>query len=187
MKVILKINGARKVYEDCETEIKGEEIIVTRNFRDGDFIINREDGFMLIFKEKGADGFIYDHAFLNFGEDVTISNIAFSGFLEDFQPATEEEKQMMHDALKKQGLQWNAEEKRVEKRVEKIRWRAKQGKGYFALGITTFDVFCYTENFDEMDAKLYNCGNYFRTQEQAKEAAKLVKETLRKYHEEIGE
>ncbi len=25
MKVILKINGARKVYENCETEINGEE------------------------------------------------------------------------------------------------------------------------------------------------------------------
>lgn len=187
MKVILKINGARKVYENCKIEMKENEIIVTRKFKDGDFIVNREDGFMAIFKEKGAGGFLYDYAFLNFGEDVTISNIAFSGFLEDFQPATEEEKQMMHDALKKQGLQWNAEEKRVEKRAEKIRWRAKKGEGYFALGITTFEVFCYTENFDEMDAKLYNCGNYFRTPEHCQEAAKRVEETLRKYHEEIGE
>ena len=182
MKVILKINGARKVYENCETEIKGEEIIVTRNFRDGDFIINREDGFMLIFKEKGADGFIYDHAFLNFGEDVTISNIAFSGFLEDFQPATDEEKQMMHDALKKQGLQWNAEEKRV----EKIRWRAEKGKDYYfvysELTVSNAKELCY-----DLATNRYKALNYFRTEEQAKEAAERVKETLHKYHEEIGE
>jgi hypothetical protein len=186
MKVILKNNGARKVYENCEIEIKENEIIVTRKFKDGDFIINREDGFMAIFKEKGAGGFLYDYAFLNFGEDVTISNIAFSGFLEDFQPATEEEKQMMHDALKKQGLQWNAEEKRVEKRVEKIRWRAKKGGDYHFLTsylttITTSEVGDYT------DTSRYDALNYFRTKKQVEEAAKRVKETLRKYHEEIGE
>ena len=33
----------------------------------------------------------------------------------------------------------------------------------------------------------YNFGNYFHTEEQTKEAARRVKETLRKYHEEIGE
>lgn len=182
MKVILKINGARKVYENCETEINGEEIIVTRNFRDGDFIINREDGFMLIFKEKGADGFIYDHAFLNFGEDVTISIFPCECSLEDFQPATEEEKQLLFDKMKERGLRWNAEEKRV----EKIRCRAKKDGRYHFLNsylttITTSEVGDYT------DTSRYNAFNYFRTEEQAKEAAERVKETLHKYHEEIGE
>ena len=182
MKVILKINGARKVYENCETEIKGEEIIVTRNFRDGDFIINREDGFMLIFKEKGADGFIYDHAFLNFGEDVTISIFPCECSLEDFQPATEGEKKLMHDALKKQGFLWNASEKRV----EKIRWRAENNKVYYYVGnqgITIVD----RENGFYVDKNRHEYGNYFCTRAQAEEAAKRVKEVLRKYHEEIGE
>lgn len=182
MKVILKINGARKVYENCETEIKGEEIIVTRNFRDGDFIINREDGFMLIFKEKGADGFIYDHAFLNFGEDVTISIFPCECSLEDFQPATEGEQKLMHDALKKQGFLWNASEKRV----EKIRWRAENNKVYYYVGnqgITIVD----RENGFYVDKNRHEYGNYFCTRAQAEEAAKRVKEVLRKYHEEIGE
>ena len=182
MKVILKINGARKVYENCETEIKGEEIIVTRKFKDGDFIVNREDGFIAIFKEKGPCGFLYDYAFLNFGEDVTISNIAFSGFLEDFQPATEEEKQMMHDALKKQGLQWNASEKRV----EKIRWRAEKGKDYYFV-YPDLTVINANELGYDLATNRYKALNYFRTEEQAKEAAERVKETLHKYHEEIGE
>lgn len=33
----------------------------------------------------------------------------------------------------------------------------------------------------------YEFFNQFRTEEQAIEAAKLVKDTLRKYHEDIGE
>lgn len=182
MKVILKINGARKVYENCETEIKGEEIIVTRNFRDGDFIINREDGFMLIFKEKGADGFIYDHAFLNFGEDVTISIFPCECSLEDFQPATEGEQKLMHDALKKQGFLWNASEKRV----EKIRWRAEKGKDYYFV-YPDLTVINANELGYDLATNRYKALNYFRTEEQAKEAAERVKETLHKYHEEIGE
>ena len=182
MKVILKINGARKVYENCETEIKGEEIIVTRNFRDGDFIVNREDGFMMIFKEKGADGFIYDHAFLNFGEDVTISNSPCDCSLEDFQPATEGEQKLMHDALKKQGFLWNAEEKRV----EKIRWRAEKGKDYYFV-YPDLTVINANELGYDLATNRYKALNYFRTEEQAQQAAERVKETLRKYHEEIGE
>lgn len=176
MKVILKINGARKVYENCETEIKGEEIIVTRNFRDGDFIVNREDGFMLIFKEKGPRGFLYDYAFLNFGEDVTISNIAFSGFLEDFQPATEEEKQMMHDALKKQGLQWNAEEKRV----EKIRWRADIRVKYYYLDEFLNVKYSWEENLEEDDIR-WLVGNYFKTVGDAEKAVNEAKKVLKEY------
>lgn len=97
--------------------------------------------------------------------------------------ATNEEKQLLFDKMKEQGLKWNAEEKRV----EKIRWRAKSGKYYFSFSGTTFNLDCYTECFARDDTNLYNCGNYFRTKEQAEEAAKRVKETLRKYHEEIGE
>lgn len=33
----------------------------------------------------------------------------------------------------------------------------------------------------------YNAFSYFRTEEQGEEAARCVKETLRKHHEEIGE
>ena len=37
------------------------------------------------------------------------------------------------------------------------------------------------------DENRYEFSNYFRTSEQVEEAAKRVKEVLRKYHEEIGE
>lgn len=45
----------------------------------------------------------------------------------------------------------------------------------------------YEENNNCIDEDLYEFGNYFRTEEQAEEAAKRVKETLRNYHEEIKE
>lgn len=40
---------------------------------------------------------------------------------------------------------------------------------------------------DDVDTNRHSAFNYFRTKEYTAEAAKRVKETLRKYHEEIGE
>lgn len=100
----------------------------------------------------------------------------------DWRLATEEEKQLLFDKMKEQGLKWNTEEKRV----EKIRWRAKKGNDYYSI-----DRFCYfvqdRDDFHLMDDRMYNSFNYFRTEEQAREVARRVKEVLRKYHEEIGE
>ena len=70
--------------------------------------------------------------------------------------------------------------------VEKIRWRAKKGYIYHRLN-------CYLRPESESDSyrtwnqKCHDSYNYFHTEEQTEEAARRVKETLRKYHEEIGE
>lgn len=84
--------------------------------------------------------------------------------------------------MKEQGLKWNAEEKRV----EKIRWRAGVGEEYYFIN-SSLDVLKIEECWSILCGEHYLASNYFRTQEQAEEAAKRVKETLKKYHEEIGE
>ena len=176
--------------EGCKVIINGNEIIIEKDeneFKDGDvlackdslnitcpFIYKNTDeaGFHLFYIGLNCDGFIEEADSINsrWGDNP-------------LRLATEEEKQLLFDEMKEQGLWWNAEEKRV----EKIRWRAGKKGNYFVLYGTAFEVDCYTEIFDEIDADLYNIGNYFRTEEQAEEAAKRVKETLRKFHEEIGE
>lgn len=102
--------------------------------------------------------------------------------LDAFRHASEEEKQFLFDAMKEQGLMWNA----AEKRVEKLMWRAKKGEEYHFMN-TDLTTVNSTELDDDIDTNRYGALNYFRTQEQAEEAAKRVKETLKKYHEEIGE
>ena len=84
--------------------------------------------------------------------------------------------------MKEQGLRWNAEEKKV----EKIRWRAPEKCKYWYCTID-FNAAKTADYRYELDHRMNKYGNYFRTEEQAKEAGKRVKETLRKYHEEIGE
>ena len=104
------------------------------------------------------------------------------GIKKDVRLATDEEKQLLFDKMKEQGLRWNAEEKRV----EKIRWRAERGETYCRMGLGG-GVFYEIDRRTDADNVFYDTLNYFHTEEQTKEAAKRMKEVLRKFHEEIGE
>lgn len=84
--------------------------------------------------------------------------------------------------MKEHGLRWNAEEKKV----EKIRWRAKGDKRYYYVGNQGI-IIADREYGHYYDKNRHEFGNYFSTSEQAEEAAKRVKELLYNYHEEIGE
>lgn len=170
--------GCKAVVKDRSVLFEKEEKEEVQEFKDGDVLCSTLDDLMLIFKATHNHARSYfDSHYNNKGSGNEHWNIEF------FRHATEEEKQLLFDKMKEQGLRWNAKEKRV----EKIRWRAKRGEYYFLFSGTTFKVNCYTECFDKIDANLYHSDNYFRTIEQAEEAAKRVKEVVRKYHEEIGE
>lgn len=84
--------------------------------------------------------------------------------------ATEEERQKLFDRMKEQGLQWNEKEKKV----EKVRWRAKKGERYFHIG-ADLEIGAFTENNDAGDLILYNRNNYFQTKEQAEIKADKIR------------
>ena len=170
--------GCKAVVKDGSVVFEKEEKEEVQEFKDGDVLCGTLDDIILIFKAMHNHArSCFDSHYNNKGWGNERWNIEF------FRHATEEEKQLFFDKMKEQCLKWNAKEKRV----EKIRWRAKRGEYYFLFSGTTFKVNCYTECFDKIDANLYHSDNYFRTKEQAEEAAKRVKEVLRRYHEEIGE
>ena len=127
-------------------------------------------GFHLFYAGVNADG----NPLINDSSNSRWSN-------QNLSHATEEEKQLLFDKMKEQGLQWNAEKKRV----EKIRWRAENGERYYRI-INFSYIESIREYFEVWNNRDYELYNYFRTREQAKEAAKRVKETLMKCHEEIG-
>ena len=194
MKVELQCGDTITIPEGCKAIVKDGSVVFEKEekekvqeFKDGDILVSTANGIRhnaFIYKVEDKKG---SHSYY-IGIDIC-GQLSFDKYLScrwgnyDLSYATEEEKQLLFDKMEEQGLKWNAEEKRV----EKIRWRAKSGKCYFSFSGTTFNLCCYTECFAKDDINLYNCGNYFRTQEQTAEAAKRVKETLRKYHEEIGE
>ena len=182
MKVELQCGDTITIPEGCKAIVKGRSVVFEKEekeevqeFKDGDVLRSICDHEVLIFKKNTCSEYFSSH----YNYSGVGNNMWRIGC---FRHATEEEKQLLFDKMKEQGLQWNAEEKRV----EKIRWRAKDGKEYYYVGnqgilmVDKEDGHCADQNRHEFS-------NYFRTSEQAEEALKRVKETLRKYHEEIGE
>ena len=161
--------------DGCRATIKDGVIIFEKEFKNGDVLHSIHDGLMLIYKESCSSEYFNSHF-------NTLHNHNNGWDVHSFRYATEEEKQLLFAEMKEQGLRWNAEEKRV----EKIRWRAKNKESYYFLNINLMEVSVIETN-DSFDKKLWDIFNYFHTKDQAKEAASRVKETLRKYHEETGE
>ena len=193
MKVELQSGDSFTIPEGCKTIVKDGRVIIEKGeknekqeFKDGDvlvIVVNGKRCNTFIYKSTDKRGFHYYYVGLDVCNQISISESPSNRWSNnDLSYSTEEEKQLLFDKMKEQGLKWNAEEKRV----EKIRWRAKEGERYYALGRALESVILF-ENGDTYDDDLWNALNHFRTEEQTKEAARRVKETLRKYHEEIGE
>ena len=188
MRIELQAGDKITIPEGCRAQINDNDVVIekeekSKDFKRGDILVSLYGEIILVDDYDFKGGHLY--SFVNVDRYGQLSKEPYFQWNEwhDWRLATEEEKQQLFDKMKEQGLKWNAEEKRV----EKIRWRAKRGEYYFLFRSTTLKVDCYTECFDEIDANLYYSDNYFRTNEQAEEAAKRVKEVLHKYHEEIGE
>ena len=203
MKVELQCGDTITIPDGCKATIKDGSVVFekeekeeakTQDFKDGDVLTSLFDNkVVFIFKEdelkqkENKNDYYVCHIYVSSSIGYTIEvptkdSLSFCGHKDEVRLATDEEKQLLFDKMKKTGLKWNAEEKRV----EKIRWRAKEGEEYFMIEADV-KVKAYRDDNDEDDNTLYNALNYFHTEEQCKEAAKRVKETLKKYHEEIGE
>lgn len=188
MEVKLKAGDSLNIPEGCKAVIKDDVVVFEKEqeFKDGDILVpvrngKRENAF--IYKGTDKGGFHSYYVGMDEGKWLYISKSSTRRWCNtNLSYATEEEKQLLFDKMKEQGLKWNAEEKKV----EKIRWRAKKGEEYRFMN-TDFTTVCTTELGDDVDTNRYDALNYFRTKEQAEEAAKRIKEVLCNYHEEIGE
>lgn len=188
MKIEFKAGDTITIPKGCKAIVNDESVVFEKmqEFKNGDILIYADYlDYRCPFIYKGTDtrGYHQYYVGVNSVERIILSDNAEerwgNGVL---RQATEEEKQQLFDKMKEQGLRWNAEEKRV----ERIRWRAEGDKEYYYVGNQGV-LMVDKEDAHIIDANRYKFGNYFHTQEQAEEAAKRVNETLRKYHEEIGE
>ena len=191
MKVELQCGDTITIPEGCKAIVKGKSVVFEKeekvqDFKDGDILVAVVDGKRRnAFIYKGSDvlGFHLFYAGINADGNFLINDSSNGRWgCQILSYATEEEKQLLFDKMKEQGLQWNAEEKRV----EKIRWRAEKGDRFYCFD-TDFSVLDGLEEGSKLDDSSWRSYNYFRTVEQVEEAARRIKETLFKYHEEIGE
>ena len=193
MIVELQCGDRIAIPEGCKAIVNGNEVVVEKEekeevqeFKDGDILVtatreSRHNAF--IYKGTDKYGFHSYYVGIDLCSQLFIcehSSNRWNNANLDYD--TEEEKQLLFDKMKEQGLRWNAEKKKV----EKIRWRADVGEKYYFID-SSLDVLHIEECWRNLCNEHYSAYNYFRTKEQAEEAAKRVKETLRKYYEEIGE
>jgi hypothetical protein len=182
MEITLKAGDSLNIPEGCKAIIEDDLITIIEEkqeeFKEGDILHSINTNRMLIFKKYRENSKLL---FSDYFNNARGSN-SDDWFTNKFRLATEDEKQALFDKMKAQGLRWNAEEKKV----EKIRWRADVGVKYYFVD-SLLDVLYIKECWSSLCNKHYSARNYFRTEEQAEEAAKRVKETLRNYHEEIKE
>ena len=188
MKVELQCGDTITIPEGCMAIVKDGSVVFEREekFKDGDILAHADYlNYPCPFIYKGTDarGLYQFYVGVNSVDEIVLPDDVDKRWGNGaLRYATDEEKQLLFDKMKEQGLRWNAEEKRV----EKIRWRAKKGENYYFFDAKLL-VRSIDEDYSAFDNEVWDAFNYFRTKEQAEEAAKRVKETLRKYHEEIRE
>lgn len=180
MKVEFKQGDTITIPEGCKAVIKDNVVVFEREekvqeFKEGDVLHSVHADITLIFEKYSTSYSFTSHY-------STLNAAGFDWAVKSFRHATKEEKSELFDKMKEQGLKWNSEEKRV----ETVRWRAEEEREYFSID-TDIQVCKMFEDNKVCDDAFYNAFNYFRTKEQAEEAARRMKKVLSKYHEEIGE
>ena len=133
MKIILNCGDKINIPDGCKAEIKEAVITIEKEepkFKDGDIVVSieRDNNICPFIYKKEADKGIYKYyAAMTMSKELIVSDGFDYWNAKIHRLATEEEKQFLFDKLAEQSLRWNAEEKKV----EKIRWRAKKSQSYF--------------------------------------------------------
>ena len=200
MKVELQCGDTITIPEGCKAIVKDGSVVFEKEeqteekkeeqeFKDGDVLVDDFKNPLFPFKiimiykgTKSGKGSYECYIHRDTEGNLVRDNSCCNSSLSKIRHATEDEKQFLFNKMKEKGLKWNAEEKRV----ENIRWRIKEGDKYHYIFSTleVSDTIYYDTDAHRLRVENYNC---FRTKEYTAEAARRVKETLRKYHEEIGE
>ena len=174
-------------------EQQGNKIVTTfePEFKEGDILVKKyKDGFfggmeyIFILDNIDIDGLINYKAFyskrsksVTIGTGYGIGSIKDSVHLE-LRYATESERQLLFNAIAKEGRQWNVEKKCIEDLKPK-KWRAEEGGRYYYVNEVLSDVDAAFDLEENIDNGRYMFGNYFETEKQALDAAEKIKELLK--------
>jgi hypothetical protein len=148
--------------------------------KDGDFVVGFKNKtlFLSIYKDVlGTDCFNYHVMMTGFGSRW-YNNWGVNGVALRYM--TNDEKQLLLDALKKDGKRWNAEKKRV----EEIRWRAEEGGLYYTTNIGSNGMLNPYQDIDaycSVDNNRYNLGRYFQHKSDAQRLCDLLNETVKNF------
>ena len=92
------------------------------------------------------------------------------------RPAIDYEKQLLFDALAKEGKMWDAQKKAV---ADLPRWRAEKDCRYYYIKNCDATIDSSDDNRFEVDNNFYESGNYFKTEEAAERVAEQIREIFK--------
>ena len=141
--------------------------------KDGDILYSKEldQEWIIIFKKEENFRFYKYYCMLTIGYRLYFNASCCN---DNFKLANEEQKKILFSELKKQGLIWNQETKKI----EKIRWVPKIGERYFYI-TDFFHINKRSFNNDSIDWAFFHKNNCFQTKEDAQIYADKIKELLK--------
>ena len=168
MKVESQCGDCITIPEGCKAQINGNEVVIvkeekSKDFKRGDILVSLSNEIILVDDYDFKGGHLYSIVHVDRSRQLSKEPYFQWNEWHDWRLATDEEKQLLFDKMKEQGLRWNAEGKRV----EKIRWRAEKGDLYYRINLRGY-VFHEVERRCVTDKTFYDALNYFRTEEYAR-------------------
>ena len=176
-----------KIPEGCKvnsvsTKVENGMVVVTyepkdEEFKFGDYVVfDNEEGLVVkgVLKEFDRT----NDMFVIF--DPSDRGI-FHSYLCGLRHANEEEVKEIKKEMADKGYSIDYDSKQI----VKDNWRANFGKDYLYIR-DTWGIMYDTDDYSHIDDESYKSGNYFKSEEEAGEAAKRIKEVLKQYHKEIG-
>ena len=178
----LKLNSGDTITipDDCKAVIKDKIITVEKavqDFKDGDFVSlsNLSGKFLIIYKNKrGLSNAYYHVATYNCYCESCVVYYNDWCFYGEVSIATEEEKQLLLDALHADGNDWDAEKKQI---VD-YKWKPKEDEAYYYID-SFLDVCSSYWGVDSTDNLAYSRGNCFKTGDEAQKYADKFIEILK--------
>lgn len=172
--VITIPDGCRAVVKDKIIAIEKE----VQEFKDGDFVSFNEFGWrcLMIYKstEEASNANYYHAAMYNRHCKNSVVCYDYWSFCYDSRIATEEEKQLLLDALHADGKDWDADKREI---VD-YKWKPKVGDTYYYIDCF-FNVVDDHWSDGRLDNSAYNNGNCFKTEEEAQKYADKFSEILK--------
>lgn len=178
----LKLNSGDTITipDDCKAVIKDKIITVEKEvqeFKDGDFVSSKSFGSrcLIIYKSKEEGSNVNYHAAMYncyCKNSVVCYNYWF--FCDDSRIATEEEKQLLLDALHADGKDWDADKKEI----VGYKWKPEIGETYYCVNGNINATSEYWTGID-WDVLTYNNGNCFKTKYEAQKYADKFSEILK--------
>lgn len=206
----LKAGDSLNIPEGCKAIVENGKVFFQTEFKDADYVPKRGDIVVCTYnvpystynetvtaictgyRDKKNDVYdcfvVYEHGGI-VKRNKTIPVVKkHDEYQSKIRLATDEEKEILFDKMREQRLYWDA--KNYDVFLE--RWRAENNGTYYFVN-ANFKVETTYDTYSSIDDYLYNIGNYFRDEYDAKSIAMRLVETTNKlksillqYHDKLG-